>query len=485
MRRRRGDLEGSGSAPGLRQRESSVSRGRSIAGVFVLLLIAQSVACEPEEWSTTVGLELLFPQGEAPLDAVEVLRVRVVTEEENEEGALERVEQDVQVLQRPSSSSWAGFEGTLELGLVDFESAQVVIEGVDSGGSVVALGESMPIPLQSGRGANIAVFFQTVGTSGRGPSLERGWRDHGAAYLEGGGVFLAGGAEGDSADESWVYAIDRYEPIELTAPPEPRTLAGVATLGSSRALLFGGSQPASTALVYDPVGDDWATVDLPGETSSWSRPSFDRLVDGGVVALRGAEVIRFAPGPPAAAAAIFEVPAELAGGEIVVSGVELALVFGDGDPPFVAFDPSDGDAVDVSQPAGGGRLGHSLVALSDGRVVVAGGGEPLSSDVEVYDPLGDDWETVEGLLAGFERRGAAFLRLRDDRLLLVGGEREGTALEEAVVIDVDRAEATPITMAEPRLGCAVSGLPTGAVLVTGGVNEEGEVLDTVELLRPL
>jgi hypothetical protein len=140
-------------------------------------------ACDPEVWSTEVGLELLFPSDQSPLDDVEALRLRVVVEEEQESGALERVDVDTFVIERPSSGSWSSLSSDIELGLVDLELAQVVIEGVDLHGEVLSAGESLPIPLQSGKTGHIALFFQRVGTSGLGPPLARSFSQQGATYL--------------------------------------------------------------------------------------------------------------------------------------------------------------------------------------------------------------------------------------------------------------------------------------------------------------
>lgn len=65
------------------------------------------------------------------------------------------------------------------------------------------------------------------------------------------------------------------------------------------------------------------------------------------------------------------------------------------------------------------RNGHTLTALSDGRVLAIGGEKSAAGSAEVYDPKAKAWATAPAPDHG--RHGHAALRLKDGTILLVGG----------------------------------------------------------------
>jgi len=457
------------------------SPGVSLAGLG-LILIQLAGACTAEV-STVVRVEMLFPEGEDPLDGVDSLRVAIDPVDGSEEIARE--------IARPSSGSWSDLDEGLELGQVEIESAVIVVEGLDGEGVVVSAGETIPVPVKTGSSGRVAVFVQRLGSSGLAPGLEKPSSRHAAAYLDGGGVLLAGGAEASAASEAWVYAVDVYGPIQVDTLPSSRSLAELISFGDV-AMIVGGAGADSPPLVFDPIaippwGDDVSRPELA--SGAWLSPLVDALPGGGAVAVRDRSVLRFEDEPAGVARLEGELSRDVADATLTALTERLAALVGaDG---VLVFE-IDGDAVDeveIEAPPNGGRSGHAAAALSDGRLVLAGGeGDEPIVDVEVYDHGEARWTLHEGLLAGQARRGARLTRLRDDRLLLSGGEVEGGGLAaDAVVIDVPdggEASATPIAMAVPRRWHTATALPTGTVMLAGGEDEEGEPLSSVELIRP-
>ena len=82
-----------------------------------------------------------------------------------------------------------------------------------------------------------------------------------------------------------------------------------------------------------------------------------------------------------------------------------------------------------------GRAGHTLTALSDGRLLIAGGrtADGLTDSTELYD-LTTGGSTATGALS-LPRADHAAARLADDRVLIVGGWDGTAAVAMAEVFD--------------------------------------------------
>ena len=456
------------------------SAWRFAALILAAAAVLAGSACT-EEVSTVIRVELRFPEDRDPLADVVELRIAV----HGEAG-----EEQVHVLDRPSDGEWSGLGASVALGRVDLDPGRIVVEGMDGGGRIVCAGESLPIPIRSGTGGRVAVFVQTLGTSGLAPSMPRGWRDHSAAYLSGGGVMLAGGPDEAPSGESWVYALDLYEPIAMASLPsnDERSLVGLAPLGGGRALLWGGSHDGGQVYSLDPAENVWEEVEVIDELRrAWPAPLWGSLPDGGVVTLRGRTLVELTSGSTPTAVVVGEVESDVEPETFTVLSSRLAAITGSGGDFFVVLvDLGDAEIRPVPQPARS-RAGHAVAALSDGRAVIAGGADEsgMNEDVDVLDAVQESWSALEGLLAGHGRMGATLSRLPDDRLVLAGGvDAGGEALADAVVIDVDAATATVIELVSPRVGHTATALPMGTVLLIGGETDDGEGLATVEVLRP-
>jgi large repetitive protein len=136
------------------------------------------------------------------------------------------------------------------------------------------------------------------------------------------------------------------------------------------------------------------------------------------------------------------------------------------------------------------RFSHRATALSDGRIVVAGGSGDTSTTVtgsldsaEIY--ASGAW-TVFAAPPALQQRRREFTmtRLNDDRLLAVGG-LSGTLLLANSELFSPNAFTLGATMVQPpdasRSGHAASLMTDGRVLVTGGTGSGGVAISSAQL----
>ncbi|MGH9282643.1 MAG: kelch repeat-containing protein, partial [Acidimicrobiales bacterium] len=119
---------------------------------------------------------------------------------------------------------------------------------------------------------------------------------------------------------------------------------------------------------------------------------------------------------------------------------------------------------------------------ADGRVVVVGGVNPNGqlASTEVYDPGPGSW-TASGALAT-PRANHTATALPDGRVMVAGGMSGvsgsvlSSTLPSVVLFDVSGGKWTPAKdMGSPRYAHTASTLPSGKILVVGGLTESGPV----------
>ena len=175
-----------------------------------------------------------------------------------------------------------------------------------------------------------------------------------------------------------------------------------------------------------------------------------------------------APAPPAATEA----------------ATEVAVVVATGDGAFLP----------VPAPQSRVRSRYSATTLDDGRVLLAGGIGPGSSDpAELYDPATDSFEPTGSLLGS--RSSHVAVLLDDGRVLLIGGINLGPRLLQSTEIwDPATGEfERGASMSEGRTSHGAVRLVDGRVLVSGGttsieLNDQGRLPDpipTAQLYDPL
>ncbi len=121
-----------------------------------------------------------------------------------------------------------------------------------------------------------------------------------------------------------------------------------------------------------------------------------------------------------------------------------------------------------------GRVNHTATLLSDGRVLVAGGGyDAATARATLYDPVRNEWIPVASMTRPRVMHSA--VRLSDSRVLVVGGEFPGS-LQTAEVFDPRSGRWTLIEGPRSlRSTVVAAALPDGRVVVAGATTPGGNV----------
>ncbi|HET9756744.1 MAG TPA: kelch repeat-containing protein [Candidatus Limnocylindrales bacterium] len=173
----------------------------------------------------------------------------------------------------------------------------------------------------------------------------------------------------------------------------------------------------------------------------------------------------------------------LANGKVLVAGG-----FDDARRPLDTaelYDPDNGRWASTGRLTTG-RGGHAATPLASGKVLVTGGGEEdtttdlvRSASAEVYDPADGTWAKIRQMVEA--RGGHTATPLSDGTVLVAGG---GSAAAERYDPGTGRWTATG-NMTESRWGHSATLLPDGTVLVTGGCAcSDPGAWKTAELYQP-
>jgi hypothetical protein len=283
----------------------------------------------------------------------------------------------------------------------------------------------------------------------------------------------------------------------------PRVLHAAVRLGDGRVLVAGGGPPE----IYDPVSGSWTPTGPLDLAPEMARAV---VLDDGRVLLVGSaspDPINAAIYDPASNSwrttasmlydRIYHAAVKLGDGRVLVAG---GFLFDDGgamEPvlPTEVFDPASESWTvvgDVPEPASDGwspprtlafpRVYHVALPLADGRVLLVGGAD--TAHVTTFDPATNQERLV--VTMDSLRILPAVAALPSGTFLVAGGiDASFHASATASVLDpAARTWSEVAAMADGRFGHALTLLPDGDVLATGGakVSETGDylALDTVE-----
>lgn len=148
----------------------------------------------------------------------------------------------------------------------------------------------------------------------------------------------------------------------------------------------------------------------------------------------------------------------------------------------------------------GARAGHTATLLKDGKVLIAGGFSTYEGrqpggflgTAELFDPASGTFEKLPDICEGARCLKLAFssgVLLQDGRVLLVGGQEE---VDGSIVTTASAAIFDPTTkrwdlspsMETARRGHSASFFKHGEVVVIGGVDQEGNVVEELEAFDP-
>jgi len=262
----------------------------------------------------------------------------------------------------------------------------------------------------------------------------------------------------------------------------------LATLLTVTVLLAAGSDYSKFALTNNVVGAGFkiartgacsVTLSDGSVLITGGRGSHGSLASAEVFAAkRGSDLIATMSYPRAdhACAALTDGRILVAGGTTLGGGtVNTAEV----------LDPATGKWATVGSMSVA-RSGVTAGVLPNGRVLIAGGESNgvASATLEVFDPKTNSFSHVPGGLS-VPRMEHASVVLKDGRVLIVGGTDGRTALATAEIYDDATRTVVPLgkTMSIPRRGLSATVLLDGRVYIAGG-NDGKQDLATAEIYDP-
>jgi Galactose oxidase, central domain len=179
--------------------------------------------------------------------------------------------------------------------------------------------------------------------------------------------------------------------------------------------------------------------------------------------------------------------AALGDGSVLACGGRV----GGGDPVDAAWIIGGaGGALSPQSPLNRARAGHTLTQSADAQsaaLFVIGGVDVSGpvADVEIYDPVTSSFAAYGALLAT-PRSAHTATRLPSGRILVAGGlDAAGAPLASAEVLDpVARRFLTAEPLTTARGAASATLLPSGRVLVAGGTGADGAPTGSVEIFDP-
>ena len=288
-----------------------------------------------------------------------------------------------------------------------------------------------------------------------------------AATLRSGEVLIAGGGPGSaSSAELFNPATNTFTKLASTLT-EARRGAVASTLPSGQVLIAGGaaggSETLSSAELFDPTTDTFsklaATMTEGREHAvAATLPNGEVLIAGGVTGIKGPHLHS----------------------QTIVSSAELF------NPATDTFAKLMGPEQSLTEA----REGAVATALSNGKVLIAGGEGPSSiyplSSAEMFDPASDTFRKLTGpeqsLTVG--RKGASAATLPNGYALIAGGEYRGdpfaAELFNPVKDTFTKLPGREDSLTGVREGAVGATLPSGQVLIAGGNSSE----TSAELFNP-
>jgi VCBS repeat-containing protein len=340
----------------------------------------------------------------------------------------------------PADGTWA-CTGSLPvvanvLGLVALDAGRALVSGGISGSAALKTAEVFSGGAWTATG--------DMNTARLGHTLVR---------LADGDVLAIGGS--DDVGGSGLDSVERWDDAtgvwSTVAPlPTARHRPVAVLLNSGKVLVFGGlaseagGTPVPGSVVYDPVADTWT-----GATMGAARLN--------------------------AGAAL------MSSGKVLVAGGQTGPDPTDRVASAEIYDPAT-NSWSGAAPMGTARSYHVSVALTTGKVLVAGGhgtDDAKLSSAQLYDPASNTWSTTGEMVAAV---GGTTPALLDSGAVLIAGDTNQTQLYDPVQ-GAWFATPDPIVL---RANYGMAKLTTGKVLLAGGFSVAPccDRQDSAELYTP-
>jgi hypothetical protein len=394
--------------------------------------------------------------------------------------------------------------------------ASLEVTGEDAGAIVRVRGRSAGLAILAGRIVDVAVFMAPPSTFVYGPPgvrLATARAHHGAAVVGGAGFLVAGGAAASGAvDSIELFDLRAWDAVADTPRlPSLRSRFALVALDPNT-LLFVGGVPGDAAInVFDGPSGEWSSYPLPEELpAAWIEPRAAVLPDLSAVLLGGTDaddrpVAAVARAGPTGINLLSTTTARRNPTATTIDtpdGIRV-LVYGgnaEGEVRAALFDPDTDELTEiVEESMTDARERHTVVRVGPRRAVVAGGVDP-TGDLATHAWVADmDCLGADSGCAVFSDTGPTLSALPfadavgigidesgdDPRALFVCGVDEtDDPVRDAVIIDGEAGGLIRLPLKTPRSACAAVRLPTGQIAVIGGIDADGNPLDTIELLQP-
>lgn len=266
------------------------------------------------------------------------------------------------------------------------------------------------------------------------------------------------------------------------APGESQPFFQAQRLRTGKVLVFATDYPTTGAVLYDPATDSWSFTGSMAISRNWPSSAVLRsgqvLLAGGAWGIdawdRSAELYDPATGAWTPTGSMAEArggaPAVVlnSGKVLVAGGSNFNSIEGmSGLASAELFDPATGTWT-AAGSLSLGRIGHSMVLLPSGKVLVAGGYNGMGGDwrtAEIFDPATGQWRTTAPTHASHQNGTATLL---PSGLVLVVGDLWGDPTLAEIFDPATETWSLARPMPVGRSGHGAALLPSGQVLVAGG-----------------
>lgn len=488
---------------------SGEKRGRSAAWWLAVAALAVAAGgCDGEEATPArIVAHVLVPEGVNPL--VGLTRLVLTFEKPNVATFVETLPADVGTMtELVYTYTFPESEATAVL--------DVVAE--DASGSPRAHGRSIPFDIVSGRTLSVGVLVLAPGQWSLAPAtlkLSTARMLHGAAVTGHGGLMVAGGTTATGVTPTVeLFDLNAMAPVppgDVPTLPSARSRFAMLALNADQVLLVGGVTASTQADLWNGPTATWTSLPLPaGVPEVWTAPRFAALGDGSALLWGGVDGSA-APVPAivrAGAAGLTKLEgttdrSDPAGVPVQTPDGLRFLLVGGNEPgmPFASLlDPVTGAIEDDATAPAEVRTRHTVIRVGTSRVAVAGGLDAtgaLTTFVWIFDGACLDpaagcvvWSAAGPMLGSVggmaDAVGVGIDPAHEDpRAVLVGGvDATDRPVADAVILNTRTGIAVRYPLRTPRAQGAVVRLPTGQIGYVGGLDRDGNPLDTIELFEP-